>query len=87
MIKVIFNVIIVYDQGKIILCSDNAVSNQILISDTHNVIDFMPSRLYRYLKSILIDSEYILPLNDSGASLRNVYKALLKYNFPSETTY
>ena len=47
----------------------------------------MLSRLYIYFNSRLIDSEHVLPLCDSGASLRNVYKALLKYKFPSEITY
>ena len=81
------NVKQIFNQGDINSCSANAVSNQLLMSDNKNLINFIPSRMYIYFNSRFIDNDKQMPLTDSGASLKSVYQALSTYKFTSEDIY
>ena len=78
----------IWNQGNINSCSANAVSNQLILSDKKQVMKFVPSRLYIYYNSRMMDNEDVSkPVTDNGASLKSVYKAILNYNVISEDTY
>ena len=78
----------IFNQGNINSCSSNALSNQIKLSCDDMLIT--PSRLFTYINARLEDiqedhrSIYIV---DDGASLRNSYKAVMKYNIVDERYY
>ena len=78
----------IWNQGSINSCSANAVSNQLILSDKKQVMKFVPSRLYIYYNSRMMDNEDVSkPVSDNGASLKSVYKGILNYNVISEDTY
>ena len=70
-----------FDQGNLNLCSANALSNQIKLSNDDMFIT--PSRLFTYFNSRIEDiqeNRQSLYISDEGASLRNTYKSIMKYN-------
>ena len=78
----------IWNQGNINSCSANAVSNQLMLSDKKQVMKFVPSRLYIYYNSRMIDNEDVSKrVEDVGASLKSVYKSILNYNIISEDVY
>ena len=46
----------IFDQGHMNSCSANAVSNQIMLSDHKGLVNVIPSRLYIYYNSRMIDN-------------------------------
>ena len=79
----------IFDQGNMNSCSANSVSNQIKLSCDKLPSNIIPSRLYIYINSRLEDAEenQQLYIGDEGASLKNCYTALLKYNYVDEKHY
>ena len=80
--------IIIFDQMELNSCSSNSVCNQIMLSN--DKIKDVPSRLFLYWNSRREDIEedhHSMFIDDSGASLRNTYKALMKYNELPESYY
>ena len=78
----------IFDQGNLNSCSANALSNQIKLSNADMFIT--PSRLFTYFNSRVEDiqeSGQSLFISDDGASLRNAYKAVMKYNCLDEKHY
>ena len=79
---------IVYDQLNLNSCSANAAANFIKMSDTDNLIKCDAiSRLYLYFCTRWIDNDYKFPIQDQGATLKSVFKALEKYNYIDEDKY
>ena len=68
------------DQGEIGSCTANAASNCLRhLLKKQNLPEFQPSRLFIYYNSrVLIEG--VDPCEDSGATLRDVCKALSKYH-------
>ena len=78
----------VFNQMNLNSCSANSVANQILLSNEK--IKEAPSRLFLYWNSRREDIEedhHSMFIEDSGASLRNTYKALMKFNDLPEQYY
>lgn len=82
----------IFDQGHLNSCSANAISNQIMLStDFDKLGDIIPSRLFIYHNSRLLDliehgNRYI-NIEDDGASFKNTYESLVRYNFLDEKEY
>ena len=75
----------VFQQGNMNSCSANAVSKQISIAGK---LDYDISRLFIYYNSRLVENEYNKRcIRDEGCNLRNVMKALMKFNFLDERYY
>ena len=47
----------IFDQKNVNSCSANAVSQQLILSDKKEVMKFVPSRLYIYFNSRLVDND------------------------------
>ena len=80
----------IFDQGHLNACSSNAISNQIILStNREDLLNIIPSRLYQYFNSRLVDKiENNLPsIEDDGASLKAAYEALVKYRIVDENKY
>lgn len=45
------------------------------------------SRLFLYFSTRFLDNNQILPIQDQGATLKNVFNALSKYNYIDEVKY
>ena len=81
------NVKKVYDQQEINSCSANATANFIRMSDNKHIINSDISRLYLYFCTRWIDNNKILPVQDSGATLKGVFEALVQYHYIDEDKY
>ena len=79
----------VYNQGNMNSCSANAVCQQLLLSDIKNSLNGEPqSRLYIYYNSRMIDrGDCTSMLEDSGATIPNVYKSIVDYSSVPEEMY
>ena len=78
----------IFDQMQLNSCSANSVCNQIMLSN--DKIKEIPSRLFLYWNARREDIEedhHSIFIEDSGASLRNTYKALIKFNILPENNY
>ena len=78
----------IFDQMELNSCSSNSVCNQIMLSN--DKIKDVPSRLFLYCNSRREDIEeyhHSIFIEDTGASLRNTYKSLMKHNNLPELYY
>ena len=78
----------VFNQMNLNSCSANSICNQIMLSN--DKIKDTPSRLFLYWNSRREDIEedhQSIFIEDSGASLKNSYKALMKFNDVPESYY
>ena len=78
----------IFDQMELNSCSSNSVCNQIMLSN--DKIKDVPSRLFLYWNSRKEDIEedhHSIFIEDTGASLRNTYKSLMKHNILPEIYY
>ena len=71
----------IYDQGQIGSCSANAIAQVIQIK-TNNKLSI--SRLYQYMNSRILEGT---TFEDSGCSLLDACKALMKYRYIDEALY
>ena len=67
----------VYNQMSMNSCSANAAANFLSLSDK---VDCNISRLFLYFCTRYIDNNYMLPIADSGATLRNVFTSINQYH-------
>ena len=67
----------VYDQSCLNACSANAAANFLSLSDK---VDCSISRLFLYFCTRFIDNNHMLPVEDHGATLRNVFTSLSQYH-------
>ena len=67
----------VYDQSCLNSCSANAAANFLSLSDK---VDCNISRLFLYFCTRFIDNNHMLPIEDHGATLRNVFTSLSQYH-------
>lgn len=74
----------VYDQLNLSSCSANAAANFLFLSDK---VDCNISRLYMYFTTRYLDNNHKMPLDDHGATLRNVFNALTMYHYIDEVKY
>ena len=74
----------VYDQMSLSSCSANAAANFLLLSDK---VDCNISRLFMYFTTRYLDNNYIMPVEDHGATLKNVFVALTRYHYVDEVKY
>ena len=84
------HVIHIFDQGNLNSCSANAISNQFLLSNKEDLSDIIPSRLYLYFNSRLIDEKERggpVRIEDEGATFVHAYEAFTKYNWVDEKQY
>ena len=78
----------VYDQLNYNSCSANSVSNQIKLSCDDVFVN--PSKLFMYFNARVEDlneDHHSIYINDEGASLRNTYKGIMKFNYLDEKYY
>ncbi len=73
----------VYNQSNINSCSPNAAANFLSLSKKVDNI----SRLYLYFCTRWLDNNKMLPVQDNGASLKNVFNALISYHYIDEVKY
>lgn len=74
----------VYDQLSMNSCSANATANFLQVSGN---VECAISRLYLYFCTRYIDNNYMMPVEDHGATLRSVFTALANYHFIEEVEY
>ena len=75
----------VYDQLNMNSCSANAAVNALKMSDDKKLIKCDSiSRLYLYFCTRYIDNNYVLPIDDKGATLKSVFQAIEQYNYVDE---
>ena len=67
----------VYNQMSMNSCSANAAANFLSLSDK---VDCNISRLFLYFCTRYVDNNYMLPIADSGATLRNVFTSINQYH-------
>ena len=67
----------VFDQSGLNACSANAAANFLSLSDK---VDYNISRLFLYFCTRFIDNNHMLPVEDHGATLRNVFTSLNQYH-------
>ena len=67
----------VFDQSCVNACSSNAASNFLILSDK---VECNISRLFLYFCTRFIDNNHMLPIEDHGATLRNVFTSLNEYH-------
>ena len=74
----------VYHQLTSNSCSSNAAAN--FLSNSGHV-DCNISRLYMYFCTRYVDNNYIMPVEDHGATLKSVFIALSQYHYIEEVKY
>ena len=77
----------VYNQGEANSCSANSTANALQMSDIRNCIHSPISRLYLYFCTRYLDNNKMLPITDSGATLKAVFDALISYHTIPELNY
>ena len=73
----------VYDQKNMNACSANATASLLSLSKT----DIYISRLYLYFCSRWLENNMILPVQDTGTTLKSVFNAMSQYNYINEDKY
>ena len=71
-------------------CSENTISNQFLLSNKEYLSGIIPSRLYLYFNSRLIDEKKRggpIHMEDEGATFVHAYEAFTKYNWVDKKQY
>ena len=85
------HIIHIFNQGNLNSCSANAISNQFMLSASKEELqDIIPSRLYLYFNSRLIDEKEKgghVHIEDEGATFVHAYEAFTKYNWVDENEY
>ena len=72
----------IYDQSDINACSSCATASLLSIIDNISV-----SRLYLYFCTRWLDNKCILPIEDQGATIKNVFKSINDYKYITEDKY
>ena len=67
----------VYDQKACNACSANATASFLSLSDK---VDCNISRLFLYFCTRYVDNNHMLPVEDHGATLRNVFTSMSEYH-------
>ena len=77
----------VYDQQDINACSANAAANFVSLSDHNQLIKCSISRLFLYFTTRWLDNDKKLPVEDNGATLKNLMKSITDYHYIDEVKY
>ena len=67
----------IYDQSCLNACSANATASFLSLSDK---VDCNISRLFLYFCTRYVDNNHMLPVEDHGATLRNVFTSISEYH-------
>jgi C1A family cysteine protease len=76
------NMPLVFDQGELGSCTSNATAGQVWFLDKTNPEE--PSRLFIYYNTRVLEGTVN---SDSGASIRNSIKSVVRYGFAPETLW
>ena len=74
----------IYDQKNMNACSANATANLLSIVDKDNKLNCNISRMYLYFCTRWIDNNMILPVQDSGGTLKSTIDAISRYRYVDE---